>query len=66
MQVENLDRLVMLVKKWSNDPRFDCKPQCGLKEFIAAEASLIENYDVIEEAGFVEELPLDQQHNSEL
>ena len=50
----------MVIKNWPDDPRTDCKPQFGLKDFMAAEAKIAnENYEFIEQSGFFEVLAKD-------
>ena len=64
LQVENLDRLVMVVKNWPNDPRLDCKATASMKEFMAVETSLTEeNYDFIEVAGYFEDFKEEEQQS---
>lgn len=63
LQVENRDRLVIVIKNLLDDARTDCKPQDGFKDFLIAEARIAkENYEFIEQAGFFEELVADLQN----
>jgi hypothetical protein len=51
--VENVDQIIMVVKKWLDDPRMNCTPTTTLENYMKIEYSLDEeNYDLIEEAGF--------------
>ncbi len=57
LQVENMDRIVTMVKIWPNDPRHNYKPNANLKEYLKEEDYLAkENYDLLEEVDFFEQL----------
>ncbi len=57
LQVENMDRIIMVVKNWPNDPCHNCKPNANLKEYLKDEDSLAkESYDLLEEIDFFEQL----------
>jgi hypothetical protein len=58
--VENLDQIIMVVKNWPNDSWLNCMPTAALKDYIKIECFLVEeNYDLIEEADFFEQLEVD-------
>lgn len=61
LQVENLDRIVTVVRNWPDDPRLDCVPKARLAEFLAEEATLAEeNYDVFDGANLFEDILIDE------
>jgi hypothetical protein len=50
LQVENLDRIIIIVKNWLDDPRFNYKKKVNMKKYMKVEISLVDdNYDLIEE-----------------
>ncbi len=60
LQVENMDRIIIVVKNWLDDPHHNCKPNANLKEYLKEEDSLVkDNYDLVEEADFFEQLQVD-------
>ncbi len=60
LQMENLDWIIMVVKKWSDDSRLNYTPIAYLKDYIKTKGLLAEqNYDLIEEADFFEHLEVD-------
>ncbi len=53
LHVENMDRIIIMVKNWPDDPCHNYKPNVDLKENLKNEDCLIkENYDLLEEADF--------------
>jgi hypothetical protein len=60
LQVENMDRIIIVVKNWFDDPHHNCKPNAILKEYLKEEDFLIkDNYDLLEEVDFFEQLQVD-------
>jgi hypothetical protein len=50
----------MVVKNWPNDPWLNCMPIVTLEDYMKTKCVLVEeNYDLIEEANFFEELKID-------
>jgi hypothetical protein len=50
----------MVVKNWPNDSWLNCTPILALQNYMKIEYSLVEeNYDLIEEIGFFEQLQVD-------
>ncbi len=56
--VENLDKLMMTYKNWPLDAWLYCKLVSGdkLAEFVVVEYMLKENEDMLENAGYLEEM----------
>jgi hypothetical protein len=55
-----MDRIITMVKNWPDDPCHNYKPNVVLKEYLKEEDSLAkENYDLLEEADFFEQLQVD-------
>jgi hypothetical protein len=55
-----MDKIITVVKNWPDDPSLNCKPNVNLKEYFKKEDSLTkENYDLLEEANFFEQLQVD-------
>ncbi len=60
LQVENLDRIIILVKNWPDDSRMNCKANASFKDYIKFEVALVEeNYEFIEESKYFEALLVD-------
>jgi hypothetical protein len=60
LQVENLDRIIILVKKWPDDSRMNWKANAIFKDYIKFEVALVEeNYEFIEESKYFEALLVD-------
>jgi hypothetical protein len=60
MQVENLDQIIMVVKKWLDDPWLNCTPTTAFKDSMKIECLLVENnYDLMEEVDFFKQLEVD-------
>ncbi len=54
LQVENLHRIIIMVKNWSNDPCLNPK----FKDYVKSKVALVEeNYEFIEKSEYFEELP---------
>jgi hypothetical protein len=48
LQMENMDRIITVVKNWHDDPHHNCKPNTNLKEYLKEEDYLAnENYDLL-------------------
>ncbi len=57
LQVENMDRIIIVVKNWPNDPHANCKPHLNFKQYLKVEESLAkDNYNLMEEHNLFEEL----------
>ncbi len=49
LQVENMDRIIIVVKNWSNDLRANCKPHSNFKQYLKIEKALAkDNYNLME------------------
>jgi hypothetical protein len=47
--VENLDRIIMVVKNWPNDLCLNCMANANFKDYIKVEVVVVEeNYEFIE------------------
>ncbi len=58
--MDNLDWIIMVVKNWHDDPQLNCTPIAALKDYMKVECALAEeNYDLIEEAIFFQQLEVD-------
>ncbi len=50
------------MKNWLNDLCLNCKKKVDMKEYMKMESSLVDNnYDLIEEAEYFEELHIDYE-----
>jgi hypothetical protein len=50
----------MVVKNWLDDPQLNCTPIVALKDYMKVECALAkENYDLIEEVDFFQQLEVD-------
>jgi len=57
LQVENLDRIITIVKNWLDDPQVNCMPHKTMKDYLK---SLVDdNYELIEKAKYFEDLNVD-------
>ncbi len=55
----------MVVKNWSNDPYLNCTPSHVLENYMIVEYLLVEeNYDLIKEASYFEQLQVDDDYVS--
>jgi hypothetical protein len=55
--VENLDRNIIIVKIWLDDPRVNCMPNKTMKDYLK---SLVDdNHELIEKAKYFEILNVD-------
>ncbi len=51
LQVENLDRLITIVKIWLDDSHVNCMPNKTMKDYLKVEGFLADdNYELIEES----------------
>ncbi len=58
--MENLDCIITVLKNWPDDPRMNCMLRKDIKDFMTVENALAEdNYDLIEEVDYFEQLELD-------
>jgi hypothetical protein len=58
LQVENLDKIIIVVKNWSNDPCLNHMTDSNFKDYVKSEVALVEeNYEFIEESEYFEERP---------
>lgn len=63
LQVENLDKIIIVVKNWSNDPCLNRTTDSNFKDYVKSEVALVEeNYEFIEESEYFEELPCQWLH----
>ncbi len=54
LQVENMDRIITVVKNWLDDPHANCKPNSNFKQYLKAKEFLAEdNYNLIEKLFFL-------------
>ncbi len=57
LQVENLDRIMTIVKNWLDDPRVNCMPSKTMKDYLK---SLVDdNYELIEKVEYFGDLNVD-------
>jgi hypothetical protein len=57
LQVDNMDRIIIIVKNWLDDPQANCKPNSDSKQYLKIEKLLAKGiYNLIEEHNFFEEL----------
>jgi len=55
LRVENLDRIIIVVKNWPNDSCMNCRANTSFKDYIKFEVALVEeNYEFIEESKYFE------------
>ncbi len=60
LYVKNMDQIAIVVKNSPNDSCANCKPNSNLKQYLKVEKFWTkENYDLIEEHNFFEELQVD-------
>jgi hypothetical protein len=58
LQVENLDRTIIVMKNWSDDPCLNCTTNSNFKDYVKSEVALVEeNSEFIEESEYFKELP---------
>jgi len=61
LQVDNLDQIITMVNNWPNDPHLNYSRPKDLTNFLKVEFVLVENnYDLIEESNYFEQLELDK------
>jgi hypothetical protein len=57
LQVENLDRIITIVKNWLDDPCVNCIPNKNMKDYLKAKGFLVDdNNELIEEKKYFEML----------
>jgi predicted transcriptional regulator len=55
--VENLDWIVIVMKKWLSDPHLNCKKKMDLKKYMKVKTFLVnDNYDLIEKMEYFKKL----------
>jgi hypothetical protein len=55
--VENLDKIITIVKNWLDDLHMNCMPNKNMKDYLKVEEPLTnENYELIEEEKYFEDL----------
>jgi hypothetical protein len=61
LQVNNLDRIITMVKNWLDGPHLNCSQHKDLTYFLKVESILAkDNYDLIKESNSFEKLELDR------
>lgn len=59
--MKNLDRIIIVIKNWPDDPCLDCTSNINLKEYIKVEVILAKkNYELIEKIEYFEKLHIDE------
>jgi hypothetical protein len=57
LQVENLDRIIIVAKNWPDDLRMNYMANASFKDYIKFEVTLAEeNYEFIEKSKYFEKL----------
>ncbi len=41
--MENLDRIITIVKNWLDDPRLNCIPNKNVKDYLKVKGSLVDD-----------------------
>jgi hypothetical protein len=60
LQVENLERIITIVKTWLDDLHINCMPNKTMKDYLKVEGSLADdNYELIEEEKHFEDPSVD-------
>jgi len=60
--VENLDRIITIVKIWFNDPHVNCIPNKNVKDYLKVKGFLVDdNNELIEEKKYFEKLDVDDE-----
>ncbi len=58
--MENLDKIITIVKNWLDDLHMNCMPNKNMKDYMKVEKPLTnDNYELIEEAKYFEDLNMD-------
>jgi hypothetical protein len=58
--VENLDKIISIVKNWLDDLHMNCMQNKNMKDYLKVEEPLTnDNYELIEEAKYFEDLNMD-------
>ncbi len=61
LKVQNLDKIIFIINKWSNAMCLNCTPNVNLKDYVKAKIGLgQDNYEFIEEAEYFEEMQVDE------
>jgi hypothetical protein len=51
LQVDNMDRIIPIVKNWPDDPHANCKPNFDFKQYLEIGKYLAkDNYNLIEKS----------------
>ncbi len=59
--MDNLDRIITMVKNWHDDPHLNCSQHKDLIDFLKVKFVLAkDNYDLIEESNSFDQLELDR------
>ncbi len=62
LQMENLDRIITIVKNWLDDPCVIYIPNKNMKDYLKAKGFLIDdNNELIEEEKYFEKLDVDDE-----
>jgi hypothetical protein len=60
--VENLDKIITIVKNLLDDPQVNCMPTKNMRDYLKVEGSLVDdNYKLIEEEKYFERLDVDDE-----
>jgi hypothetical protein len=60
LQLENMDRIIIVVKNWFDDLCVNCKPHLNFKQYLKTKKSLAkDNYNLMEEHNLFEKLEVD-------
>jgi predicted transcriptional regulator len=60
LQMENLDKIITMIKKWPNDLRLNCTPNANLKDYMKNQVVLIEkNNQLIANIKYFKKLQVD-------
>ncbi len=58
--MENLDKIITILKNWFDDLHVNCMPNKNMKDYLKVEEPLAnDNYELIEEAKYFEDLNMD-------
>jgi hypothetical protein len=61
LQVDNLDRIITMVKNWPDGPHLNCSQHKDLTDFLKVESILAnDNYDLIKESNSFEKWELER------
>ncbi len=60
--MENLEKIITIVKNWRKDPQVNCMPTKNIKDYLKVEGSLVDdNYKLIEKEKYFEKLDVDDE-----